>query len=86
MDGPIKRAMSWRLHMPEARLPTNCARCQPIGCKQAANCARATDWPTGDDIELQVVDASVSITNRQAWCPMFIDRRGLALQAEGALA
>jgi hypothetical protein len=61
-------------------LPTSCARCEPIGCRQADRCARATDWPTGDDIELQIVDASVCLTtDRGVWCPMFIDRRGLAL-------
>lgn len=56
------------------------ARCEPRGCKQADRCARATDWPTGDDIDLQVVDASVCLTTaRGSWCPMFIDQRGVAL-------
>lgn len=60
-------------------LPVDRARCEPLGCRQADRCARANDWPTGDDVELQVVDASVSITGRQSWCPMFIDKRGVAL-------
>lgn len=61
-------------------LPTDMARCKPIGCKQVADCARAQDWPTGDDVELSVVDASVCLTTeRGSWCPMFIDRRGVAL-------
>lgn len=56
------------------------ARCEPTHCRQADRCARATDWPTGDDIDLTVVDASVCLTtDRGSWCPMFIDRRGLAL-------
>lgn len=61
-------------------LPNNMARCEPTGCKQSTGCARAQDWPTGDDIELSVVDASVCLTtDRDSWCPMFIDRRGVAL-------
>lgn len=61
-------------------LPLDLARCQPTGCRQAAQCARANDWPTGDEIELTVIDASVCLTtDRGSWCPMFIDLRGVAL-------
>jgi hypothetical protein len=62
-------------------LPYDVARCQPTGCKQSADCARANDWPTGDDINLSIVDASVSLTSSQEWCPMFIDMRGADLVA-----
>lgn len=61
-------------------LPLDIARCQPLACNQADRCARANDWPAGDDIELTVIDASVCLkTDSGSWCPMFIDRRGVAL-------
>lgn len=63
-------------------LPLDIARCQPQACRcdQATGCARATDWPTGDHIELQVVDSSI-VLQQQSWCPMFIDRRGMELRS-----
>lgn len=73
--------------MPEAHLPLDMARCQPLACRQSDRCARATDWPTGDHVELSVIDASVCLSSdRGAWCAMFIDRRGLALQPQETTA
>ena len=61
-------------------LPLDFARCAPTACRQSQQCARCTDIPTGDGIELSFVDASVCLTtDRGSWCPMFIDRRGIAL-------
>lgn len=51
--------------------------CQPTHpCGQRDRCARF--GAAGQD----AIDASVSVTRRQAWCPMFIDRRGAALIGE----
>lgn len=63
-----------------AHLPLDIARCQPQACHcpQADTCARATDWPTGDDIRLLVIDVSVALETQKC-CPMFIDRRGVEL-------
>lgn len=65
-------------------LPLDVSRCTPNACRcaQADRCARATDWPTGDHIELNVVDGSVCIPP-SGWCALFVDRRGLALQPKG---
>lgn len=61
-------------------LPIDIARCQPTGCRQVDRCARAQDWPTGDDIDLTVIDASVCLsTEARTWCPMFIDARMVVL-------
>jgi hypothetical protein len=60
-------------------LPNDMARCRPTACQcpQALGCARATDWPNQ---QVPVVDAS-AVLGQQSWCPMFIDKRGLALRA-----
>lgn len=66
-------------------LPLDVSRCTPNACRclQSDLCARATDWPTGDHIELNVVDASTCLRRKGSCCPMFIDRRGLALRPQG---
>jgi hypothetical protein len=64
-------------------LPLDVARCQPLAnrCKQAADCARATDWPETNDgaLRISVIDASTALRDG-AMCAMFIDGRGLALR------
>jgi hypothetical protein len=53
------------------------ARCEPAArrCPQVGACARACE-PTG----ARVIDASISL-KRLRWCPLFVDRRGAALEA-----
>ena len=51
--------------------------CRPATpCEQASTCARYA--AAGAD----AIDARATLTKRQPWCPMFIDRRGLALIGE----
>lgn len=64
-----------------AHLPLDIARCSPSRrCPQLSACARACDWPEGDQ-EPDVIDASITFGQRGSWCPMFIDVRGIDLRA-----
>jgi hypothetical protein len=69
-----------------ARAPARFApmtRCTPSakGCHQRCNCARALQPADGGKLNgALVVDASVLLHSAGAWCPMFIDARGIALK------
>lgn len=64
-----------------AALPLDMARCRPsAGCSQRENCARAAAPTVREtwDRWTPTVDASICLSAGP--CPMFIDRRGLALR------
>ncbi len=64
----------------EASVSMHLAACIPSGkCTQAINCARC-DAACCDPRQC-VIDATVLRHTGGAWCPLFIDVRGAALEA-----